>query len=296
MVWITVAVLCFSVLVVSCAWWLVIKVFRARSKGRLMARSHGMVAAAPDFIGISAVSHDIDSIEQIDDLLEVEYPRYELVVVIDARVKPELFQQIIRHYKMLRVDYQPLEACSSVGLRGLYRSELRGMNRLVMLDQMEIFMTITSDVAIGAATYDYILKIPRGRRLTVGAIERLAMELGEHRMRSVAMIRTGVGLPLRLYCRESADQYGHFGALAWRRIPREDRITIWEPLFYSEKRMLGLRLASLAGLLAVFGLMVFMWLSGNSLTTLLLLDLVVLWALVVWIAFLSFSRFSLRWS
>jgi hypothetical protein len=253
-----------------------------------------MVASAPDFIGISAVSHDIDSIRQIDDLLEVEYACYELVVVIDARVKPELFLQIIRHYKMLRVDYQPLEACSFVGLRGLYRSKLRGMNRLVMIDQMEVFMTITSDVAIGASTYDYILKIPRGRRLVPGAIERLAMELGEHRMRTIAMIRTGVGLPLRLYCRESADRYGHFGSRLWRSIPREEKITIWEPLFMPEKPMRGIRITSLLGLAIVIVITVFMWRAGCYLTTLLLMDLMVFWGVVVWIVHLSISRTSLR--
>lgn len=294
MIYIEIAVLCLSATVVVFAWWVATRVFRARGKGHLLSRAHGMIATAPDYIGISAVSYHIERIEQIDDLLEVEYTCYELVVVIDARAKPELFQQIVRHYKMLRMDYQPLDACSFLGVRGLYRSKLREMNRLVMIDQMEDFMTITSDVAIGAATFDYIVPIPRGRRLATGAVERLAMELGEHRMRSISMIRTGVGLPLRLYARERADRYGHFKPRLWRKIPRGEKITIWEPLLRPEKPHMVAGLVSLAGLLAVVVLTGWTWLSGRYLTTLLLLDVIVLWGVCAWIVHLSFSRISLH--
>ncbi len=62
------------------------------------------------------------------DLLDVEYASYELLVVMDARLKPELFHEMLRHYRMMRVDYHPFEACSQLGVRESYRLFRRGLS------------------------------------------------------------------------------------------------------------------------------------------------------------------------
>ena len=118
--------ICVTVAVVVRVWWLVVQVLRARNKRRLLSRMFGVVSDSPDFIGISAICHDIDSVSQVADLLDVEYASYELLVVMDARLKPELFHEMLRHYRMMRVDYHPFEACSQLGVRGFYRSQTRG--------------------------------------------------------------------------------------------------------------------------------------------------------------------------
>lgn len=139
--------ICVTVAVVVRVWWLVVQVLRARNKRRLLSRMFGVVSDSPDFIGISAICHDIDSVSQVADLLDVEYASYELLVVMDARLKPELFHEMLRHYRMMRVDYHPFEACSQLGVRGFYRSQTRGVNRLTLLDQMEAFSAVSSDAA-----------------------------------------------------------------------------------------------------------------------------------------------------
>lgn len=96
--------ICVTVAVVVRVWWLVVQVLRARNKRRLLSRMFGVVSDSPDFIGISAICHDIDSVSQVADLLDVEYASYELLVVMDARLKPELFHEMLRHYRMMRVD------------------------------------------------------------------------------------------------------------------------------------------------------------------------------------------------
>lgn len=164
--------ICVTVAVVVRVWWLVVQVLRARNKRRLLSRMFGVVSDSPDFIGISAICHDIDSVSQVADLLDVEYASYELLVVMDARLKPELFHEMLRHYRMMRVDYHPFEACSQLGVRGFYRSQTRGVNRLTLLDQMEAFSAVSSDAAVRAASYDYILPIGRNLRLKRGAIDR----------------------------------------------------------------------------------------------------------------------------
>lgn len=146
--------ICVTVAVVVRVWWLVVQVLRARNKRRLLSRMFGVVSDSPDFIGISAICHDIDSVSQVADLLDVEYASYELLVVMDARLKPELFHEMLRHYRMMRVDYHPFEACSQLGVRGFYRSQTRGVNRLTLLDQMEAFSAVSSDAAVRAASYD----------------------------------------------------------------------------------------------------------------------------------------------
>ena len=160
--------ICVTVAVVVRVWWLVVQVLRARNKRRLLSRMFGVVSDSPDFIGISAICHDIDSVSQVADLLDVEYASYELLVVMDARLKPELFHEMLRHYRMMRVDYHPFEACSQLGVRGFYRSQTRGVNRLTLLDQMEAFSAVSSDAAVRAASYDYILPIGRNLRLKRG--------------------------------------------------------------------------------------------------------------------------------
>ena len=132
-------------------------------------------------------------IDQVADLLDVEYASYELLVVMDARLKPELFHEMLRHYRMMRVDYHPFEACSQLGVRGFYRSQTRGVNRLTLLDQMEAFSAVSSDAAVRAASYDYILPIGRNLRLKRGAIDRLAMELAVHPIHSISFVRTEIG-------------------------------------------------------------------------------------------------------
>ena len=137
--------ICVTVAVVVRVWWLVVQVLRARNKRRLLSRMFGVVSDSPDFIGISAICHDIDSVSQVADLLDVEYASYELLVVMDARLKPELFHEMLRHYRMMRVDYHPFEACSQLGVRGFYRSQTRGVNRLTLLDRMEAFSAVSSE-------------------------------------------------------------------------------------------------------------------------------------------------------
>lgn len=53
--------ICVTVAVVVRVWWLVVQVLRARNKRRLLSRMFGVVSDSPDFIGISAICHDIDS-------------------------------------------------------------------------------------------------------------------------------------------------------------------------------------------------------------------------------------------
>ena len=110
--------ICVTVAVVVRVWWLVVQVLRARNKRRLLSRMFGVVSDSPDFIGISAICHDIDSVSQVADLLDVEYASYELLVVMDARLKPELFHEMLRHYRIAG-GLSSVRSLFSVGCTGI---------------------------------------------------------------------------------------------------------------------------------------------------------------------------------
>lgn len=243
----------------------------------------GVVSDSPDFIGISAICYDIDSVSQVADLLDVEYASYELLVVMDARLKPELFREMLRHYRMMRVDYHPFEACSQLGVRGFYRSQTRGVNRLTLLDQMEAFSVISSDAAVRAASYDYILPIGRNLRLKRGAIDRLAMELAVHPIHSISFVRTAVGPSLRLYAREYVGRLGRFDRSDGNELPRKERITLYEPLFYDLHPSRYAWILTLGGMSLLAGCAVVAWVFGWLPVTLLLLDILLLWGLSLWL-------------
>lgn len=275
--------ICVTVAVVVRVWWLVVQVLRARNKRRLLSRMFGVVSDSPDFIGISAICYDIDSVSQVADLLDVEYASYELLVVMDARLKPELFREMLRHYRMMRVDYHPFEACSQLGVRGFYRSQTRGVNRLTLLDQMEAFSAVSSDAAVRAASYDYILPIGRNLRLERGAIDRLAMELAVHPIHSISLVRTAVGPLLQLYAREYVGRLGRFDRSDGNELPRKERITLYEPLFYDLHPSRYAWILTLGGMSLLAGCAVVAWVFGWLPVTLLLLDILLLWGLSLWL-------------
>lgn len=99
--------ICVTVAVVVRVWWLVVQVLRARNKRRLLSRMFGVVSDSPDFIGISAICHDIDSVSQVADLLDVEYASYELLVVMDARLAMELAVHPIHSISFVRTAVGP---------------------------------------------------------------------------------------------------------------------------------------------------------------------------------------------
>lgn len=273
-----------SLVVVAGVWWVVAQVLRARAKGRLLAGTHGVVADAPEFIGISAVCRDVDSVARIADLLDVEYVCYELVVVLDAHTQPDLFHDVLRQYHMIRMNYQPQEACSSMGVRGFYRSQARGFNRLILLDQMEIFSSVSPLAAVETATYDYILPIGGDRRLLPGAVDRLVQELAERPLELISMVRTAVGPPLRLYAREFVTRLGGFAPAAWRSLSRKEKIMLFEPLLFAHKTSRYSGGLSFFGMALVVCAAVFAGYCGWLAVTLLLLDGLLLWGLCRWLA------------
>lgn len=206
------------------------RIVRARNKRLLLAEARGIACDAPEGIGISVLCSGPCDPARIEELLTVEYARYEVVVVLDARRHPVEFEELVARYRMIRVEWKPSEEFPDVGVRTLGRSRKRCYRRLVLVDRPQDTAEGDLNAAAAVATYDYVFPLCAGMRLLPGAVERLAAELSEHPLGKVAMIRTWVGGHAVLVSREAVAAAGGFSARMLRSIPRRRRLILWEPL------------------------------------------------------------------
>lgn len=206
------------------------RIVRARNKRLLLSGAHGIACDAPEGIGLSVLCSGVRDQERIEELLSVEYARYEVVVVLDARRYPAEFEGLVARYRMIRVEWKPSEEFPVRGVRSLGRSRKRCFRRLVLVDRAQDTIEGDLNAAAAVSTYDYVLPLCAGMRLLPGAVERLAAELGEHPPRAVALVRTWVGGRAALVGREALADAGGFSPKLVRRIPRRRRLVLWEPL------------------------------------------------------------------
>lgn len=100
----------------------VARVRRAYNKRRLLAETPGVTCDGIDCMGISAVCSGITDEKQIENLLSVEYARYEVVLVLDAQRDTQAFRRIAARYQLIGVNCHPSEELPAAGIRGLYRA------------------------------------------------------------------------------------------------------------------------------------------------------------------------------
>ena len=258
------------------------RIVRSIRKRRLLAREHGVASDAPEGTGISAVCSGVRDHDQLENLLGVEYARYEVVVVLDARLFFAEFEAIVTRYRMIRVNYAPCEELPVVGVRGLYRSRQRSYRRLVLIDRAQSSAYDDFDAAGCVATYDYLLPVRRGCLLLPGTVERLAAELSEYPSGTLELVRSRLAEPAVLVSRGTVLREGGFSRRVGHSVRRKNRRTLYEALLYRPCKLrpndavwstvIGIALIAAAGLSALSGA----WLAAAILMT----------AVVIWSALL----------
>lgn len=214
-------------------------VIRARGRRRLLDEAHGTSCDMPETIGISLLACGVRDMEQVENLLDVEFPRYEVILTVDAQLDPSLFAAVIARYRMVGVNCTLAQELPTVGIRGLYRSRNRCFRRFVVIDKATSRPADDLDAALNAATYDHVLPLCGGAWLLPGAIERLAMELSEAPAGSIDLVRSFIGIPVTLLSREKAVAEAGFGNDPARHVVRGRRRTLHEPLMYDPDRRHG---------------------------------------------------------
>lgn len=207
--------------------WLII---RARNKRLLLADAHGIAADAPGEIGISVLCSGVYDMEQIENLLQVEYPRYEVVVVLDAQRYPAQFEALVARYRIIGVEWASSGELPVTGVRALGRSRKRNYRRLVLIDRVQDTPEGDLDAAAAIATYDYVLPVCVGQFLLPDAVMRLVAELAENPAGSVRLVRTWIGESTALLSREAVVSAGGFRQHPVQHVPVKACRVLWEPL------------------------------------------------------------------
>lgn len=207
-------------------------VARDERRRRLRAVRRGVLCDVGEGVGISLLLANAGDLCQIADLLDTEYPRCEVVAVLDGQQRAEEFRAVVAAYHLLRVDYRISRELPATGVRGLYRSRSRSFRRLVLIDRAASVAADDYDAAAGVAAYDYLLPVGPGQFLLPRAVERLAGELAEHRREPLRLIRIRAGVPAALVHRDAVVAAGGFSGRILRHIPRRACRSLYESFLY----------------------------------------------------------------
>lgn len=255
--------------------WLIVE---ARSKRLMLSQARGIACDAPGDIGISVLCSGVVDVHQVENLLSVEYARYEVVVVLDAQRYPLEFEELVTRYRIIRVEWTPSDELPVEGVRALGRSRKRCYRRLVLIDRRQDTPGGDLDAAAAVATYDYMLPLCGGQYLLHDAVARLVAELGEHPLGSLSLIRSWVGEPAALLAREAIVSAGGFGCDLLRTIPRQERRMLWEPLLCSPGYRPTPRWLQTMGVLVLLAGIIAAVLSGIWWLTAVLLTVALVWS------------------
>ncbi len=206
-----------------------VRIVAGADKRLLLAETRGTLCDAPDGRGISVLCSGAAGPEEVRHLLDVGYPRYEAVVVLDGARRPEAFAAVLAEFHLIEVNYNPSGELPAEGVRGLYRSRKRCYRRLVVVDKAFTTRRADYEAAMGVAIYDYVLPLRSGIRMTPFCIGRLAAELSSEPAGAVDLVRSPVGEPLLLAAREAVVAAGGFGPDLVRSVPRGRRRMLYEP-------------------------------------------------------------------
>lgn len=244
-----------TLLLAACAAAALIRLRRtalARSRRRLWRTLPGMTCDTLGGAGISLLVIGDNDPDRIAAMLAVEYARFEVILLLDARRQPEAFRKTIDRYRLIAVNCHPSDELPSEWIRGLYRSRLRCFRRLVLVNCGAPSPEAAFNAAAGIAACDYLLPVAAGRRLLPDTVERLVIALGEAPAGSVEALRSRTGPRGLLVARERVIAEGGFRPRLWHRIPRRRRRDIYEPFFCrtdaSERRDRRLIAAALTAL------------------------------------------------
>lgn len=220
----------FAAIVAACLQ--VVPLLRARNKRRLTLSMLGTSCDASGAIGFSLLCSGVRRLSQIENLLSSEYVRCEVVVAVDAALHRAFFETLAARYRLIRVEYLPVDEFPVARVRAMWRSRRRCFRRLVLLDRPEDTTARDWNAAASVASYDLLIPVRDGLYLLPGALERLSVEVGQQGPGELGMLRSRVGAPFVLLGRETVAAAGGFGPGLLRRIPRRTRLRFREPVFY----------------------------------------------------------------
>lgn len=183
------------------------------------------------FVGCSVLCRNIRRLQDIKALLHSEYDRYEIILVMDENLQPELFHDIIKQFKMVRVTPPDLSDIPHSPIRLLYRSRQRCFRRLILLDKGYATPYDDMNAAAAVASFDYLLPLGSNLALRHRAMENIAMILASHADTEphLDLIRSTADSSL-IFNRNAVVEAGGFSPRIVKTIPRKNIFEIHIPL------------------------------------------------------------------
>lgn len=229
-------------------------------------------------IGCSIICSSVRSVRHIERLLSIEYDKYEVIVVIDSLRHKHSFERIINHFHLLRVSNPACDELPSSAIRQLYRSRLRAMRRIILVDRRQVSEYDDLNAATAVASFEQLLPIGKNSYIHPQAIEVLISTISHARVKrqQVDLIKSSTLANGYIFSRERVIQLGGFSARILRNIDKERVACVHAPICYREESARGIIIRALIFFLLVVAIMPF----GILTCVALLLTLTLQWSFI----------------
>ena len=209
-------------------------------------------------VGCSVVCYRVESLEQIESLLEVRYERYEVIAIADSKSQAELFLTLVTRFHMVEVN-NPSRGVSGGVTGQLFRSSQRRYRRLVMLDVNDTEDRYSAlNQALGIASYNYIIPIDSTHYLRQNAIESIAITLTDHSYREPQILLSLGDKPCYIFRRDGVIARGGFSVDLPRKIAHREWLYTHQSYIYTPARSNQPSLPT-AWLLLLLCIVIFAW-------------------------------------
>lgn len=207
------------------------------------------------YIGCSAICSAGADLSHIERLLDVEYDRYEVIVVLDSDLERALFCDIVSRYRLIRVNCPTSDELPSATMRSLYRSRQRSFRRLILIDRCHSTLYDDLDAALSVASYQYVIPIGRNSTLCQHAIESIAIKLSEPENRNCELLYSTTSHTF-VFQREAVVRRGGFSPRILRRATPFERLDTYLPLIYSDSEQETINFLYVAAIFLLIGALI----------------------------------------
>ena len=189
-----------------------------------MASCHSLPTVGE--VGYSVLCYGVTNISEIARLLNCEYSRYEVILALNSASNKPQFEQIVKHYKMVKVSHTTHTEIGSDKIINLYRSRLRGYRRLVVVDVATTSEYNALNSALSIASYDYIIPTISCPDVRCNALLHLAIILTTKEHQGIELIRCYGASQTAIFQRDSLIERGGFAPFAIKQTPRNATLCI----------------------------------------------------------------------
>lgn len=169
-----------------------LRIIDATLRQRQMIADAGYSCCSLGTIGCSILCSGIKEIDKITALLSTEHDRVEVIITLDTNLYAEDSEQIIRHFKLMRVNTPDHSELPHTHIRALYRSRQRCFRRLILLDQGYVSPHDDMNSASVVASYDYLIPLAAPYCLRPDALDNIFIALAKHTDLDIDILRSRV--------------------------------------------------------------------------------------------------------